>query len=161
WAALRAHGARVGALHLRQLFAEDPERFRRFSLPFEDWLFDYSKQRIVPETMELLRALAREAGLERWIERMFSGERINSTENRAVLHVALRNRGDAPIRVDGEDVMPAVERVLERMFAFAVEVRDGRWRGATGEAITDVLNIGIGGSDLGPAMVVEALKARR
>ena len=123
-----------------------------------DILFDYSKNRITQETMRLLFDLARQANLAGKIEAMFSGEKINTTENRAVLHVALRNRSNRPILVDGEDVMPEVNRVLAKMRAFSEAVRSGAWKGYTGKAITDVVNIGIGGSDLGPKMVCEALK---
>jgi glucose-6-phosphate isomerase len=143
---------------MRDLFAADPRRFQRFSLRFGDVLLDYSKNRITEETLRLLLELAREADLERWRERMFSGDEINNTEGRAVLHVALRNTLDRPIFVDGQDVMPEVVRVREQMRGFSDAVRSGAWRGQTGERITDVVNIGIGGSDLGPVMVTEALK---
>lgn len=124
----------------------------------QDILLDYSKNRIVPETMSLLFDLARLAGVETWRDKMFRGEKINATENRAVLHVALRNRSNRPILVDGEDVMPKVNAVLAQMRQFADAVRSGQWRDFTGKPITDVLNIGIGGSDLGPVMVTEALR---
>jgi glucose-6-phosphate isomerase len=142
---------------MRDLFAADPDRFERFSLSFGDILFDYSKNRITSETMDLLLALAAEAELDDAIAAMFSGFRINTTENRAVLHIALRNRENRPILVDGEDVMPDVNRVLDHMRDFSEAVRSGDWRGYTGERITDVVNIGIGGSDLGPKMAVRAL----
>jgi glucose-6-phosphate isomerase len=158
WQALGRHAETVRGLHLRALFAEDPERFQRFSLREGDLLLDFSKNRITAETLALLLDLAREAGLEGWRERMFAGERINTTEDRAVLHVALRNRANRPILVDGADVMPAVNAVLARMRDFSERVRGGGWRGHSGETITDVVNIGIGGSDLGPLMVCEALK---
>jgi glucose-6-phosphate isomerase len=158
WQALQAHSTTVRKLHLRELFAQDPRRFDRFSLHLEDLLFDYSKHRITEETMALLFGLARSADVESWRNRMFAGEKINVTENRAVLHIALRNRSRQPILVDGTDVMPGVEEVLEKMRLFCERVRGGNWRGATGEAITDIVNIGIGGSDLGPVMVCEALK---
>jgi glucose-6-phosphate isomerase len=145
-------------VHMRDLFAADPRRFQRFSLRFGDVLLDYSKNRITEETLRLLLQLAREADFERWRERMFSGDKINNTEGRAVLHVALRNPLDRPIFVDGQDVMPEVVRVREQMRGFSDAVRSGAWRGQTGERITDVVNIGIGGSDLGPVMVTEALK---
>ncbi|MCB1719908.1 MAG: glucose-6-phosphate isomerase, partial [Candidatus Competibacteraceae bacterium] len=128
------------------------------SFHLDDLLVDLSKQRITTETLTLLLDLAREADIEGWRERMFSGERINSTEDRAVLHIALRNRPDRPVMVDGEDVMPAVSGVLDRMKDFCGRVRSGEWKGTTGETITDIVNIGIGGSDLGPLMVSEALK---
>jgi glucose-6-phosphate isomerase len=158
WAALEEHRDEMHGVHMRALFVEDPKRFERFSLRFEDLLFDYSKHRITPRTVELLVQLADEAGVPGWIERMFSGERINLTEDRAVLHMALRNRSERSMRVDGVDVMPAVRDVLARMRDFTERVRSGVWRGHTGKAITDVINIGIGGSDLGPVMVTEALR---
>jgi glucose-6-phosphate isomerase len=158
WQALQAHSETIRKLHLRDLFARDPERFERLSVRLGDLLLDYSKHRVTTETMELLFDLARFADVERWRDKMFSGEKINSTENRAVLHVALRNRSGKRIVVDGRDVMPGVEGVLGRMRDFSERVRSGAWRGATGEAITDIVNIGIGGSDLGPLMVCEALK---
>jgi glucose-6-phosphate isomerase len=157
WNALRRHQAALADVHMRDLFAADPDRFERFSLSFGDILFDYSKNRITAETMDLLLALAAEAELDDAIAAMFSGFRINTTENRAVLHIALRNRENRPILVDGEDVMPDVNRVLDHMRVFSEAVRSGDWRGYTGERITDVVNIGIGGSDLGPKMAVRAL----
>ncbi|MFP5409676.1 MAG: glucose-6-phosphate isomerase [Gammaproteobacteria bacterium] len=158
---LRAHQAAMVAVHMRDLFDADPQRFERFSLQVGDLLLDYSKNRIRDETMALLVRLAEEADVAGWRERMFAGEKINHTENRAVLHVALRNRSNTPVIVDGEDVMPKVNAVIERMGAFAEKVRSGDWRGYTGERITDVVNIGIGGSDLGPQMVYQALKPYR
>ncbi len=158
WQALARHWQSMRDLHMRTLFERDPQRFEKFTLSAADILLDYSKNRITEETMKLLRALAREADVEGWRERMFRGERINFTENRPVLHVALRNRSNRPICVDGQDVMPAVNEVLARMRVFVDKVRSGEWRGYTGERITDVVNIGIGGSDLGPVMVTEALK---
>ena len=157
WQALQAHYEAIKDVHMRDLFAADPHRFDRFSLRFDDILFDYSKNRITEETMALLFDLARQAGLKAAIEAMFTGQKINVTEKRAVLHVALRNRSNRPILVDGEDVMPEVNRVLEKMRVFSEKVRSGEWRGFTGKRITDVVNIGIGGSDLGPKMVVRAL----
>ena len=157
WKALEAHCQEVSGLHMRDLFARDPERFDRFSLRLEDILFDYSKNRITGKTVELLIELARQAGLAEKIVAMFAGEKINNTEDRAVLHVALRNRSNRPILVDGEDVMVEVNGVLERMRTFSEAVRSGEWKGYTGKAITDVVNIGIGGSDLGPQMVTAAL----
>ena len=159
--ALQAHRAQMATWHMRDLFAADPARFERFSLQVGELLLDYSKNRITEETMSLLMQLAEEADVTGWRERMFSGDKINHTENRAVLHVALRNRGNRPVVVDGEDVMPKVNAVIERMGTFAEKVRSGEWRGYTGEPITDVVNIGIGGSDLGPQMVVQALKPYR
>ncbi len=158
WRALADHRHKMADVHMRELFASDPERFGRFSITFEDLLFDYSKNRITDETVSLLLDLAEQARLPRAIEAMFSGERINTTENRPVLHVALRNRSGRPIMVDGADVMPQVDAVLAKMRSFSEAVRGGEWRGFTGEAITDVVNIGIGGSDLGPRMVAHALK---
>jgi len=144
---------------LRTLFAADPARFEKFSIAFEDILLDYSKNRITAETKALLVQLAKECGLEEAIAAMFSGERINVTENRPVLHTALRNQSGQPVYVDGKDVMPDVKRVLAHMRTFAEEILSGQWKGYTGKEITDVVNIGIGGSDLGPVMVTEALKA--
>ena len=157
WQALAEHKQNIEGLHMRDLFAQDPDRFQKFSLQFEDILFDYSKNRITPETMSLLSILAQEAGLAAKIDAMFSGQKINNTEGRAVLHIALRNRSNRPIYVDGEDVMPEVNRVLAKMRTFSDKVRSGAWKGFTGKAITDVVNIGIGGSDLGPKMVTTAL----
>ncbi|MCC6468938.1 MAG: glucose-6-phosphate isomerase [Alphaproteobacteria bacterium] len=161
WAALAEHRTTVADQHLRALFAADPQRASRFTLRLDDLLLDYSKNRVTARTMELLGALARAADVKGGIARMFAGERINTTENRAVLHVALRNRSNAPILVDGQDVMPAVNAVLAQMRRFSDAVRGGGWRGATGERIAAVVNIGIGGSDLGPRMAVEALAADR
>ena len=158
WKALQAHHGEIAGQAMRDLFAADPERFAKFSLRFEDILVDYSKNRVTDETMRLLLALAAEAGLKNWTERLFTGQKLNITEGRAVLHIALRNRSNRPILVDGKDVMPEVNRVLKQMREFSEAVRNGTWKGYTGEAITDVVNIGIGGSDLGPVMVTEALK---
>ncbi|MCF7821593.1 MAG: glucose-6-phosphate isomerase [Mariprofundaceae bacterium] len=158
WKALSAHYESISGIHMRQLFSDDPKRFDKFSLRFKDILLDYSKNRCSKETMALLIQLANEAGLRGAIDRMFSGEKINNTEERAVLHTALRNRSNRPVMVDGEDVMPGVNDVLARMREFTNRVRDGQWLGSTGKQITDIVNIGIGGSDLGPVMVCEALK---
>ncbi len=162
WQALVAHRQSLEGVHLRQLFAEDPERFDRFSRrlgpPGDALLVDFSKHRITGETLERLVALAEQADLPRWIRGMFAGEPLNGTEGRAVLHVALRNRSNRPIEVDGQDVMPAVNGVLAKMRAFTESLRSGIWRGHTGERITDVVNVGIGGSDLGPVMASEALR---
>ena len=158
WKALQAHHDEIAGRTMREMFASDPERFAKFSLHFEEILVDYSKNRVTDETMRLLLALAAEAGLKNWTERLFTGQKLNITEGRAVLHIALRNRSNRPILVDGKDVMPEVNRVLKQMREFSEAVRNGTWKGYTGEAITDVVNIGIGGSDLGPVMVTEALK---
>ena len=158
WQALARHHQAVRDVHLRSLFEKDPKRFERFSLRFEDWLVDLSKNRITDETLGLLVALAEQARLKDEIEAMFTGQKINRTEGRAVLHVALRNRSSRPIHVDGKDVMPEVNAVLGKMRVFTEKVRSGAWTGATGKPITDVVNLGIGGSDLGPLMVCEALK---
>jgi glucose-6-phosphate isomerase len=157
WQALRAHRKTWHKRHLRDLFAQDRKRFERFSINLDDLLFDYSKNLIDADTMKLLVRLARENGIELMREAMFSGDRINLTEDRAVLHTALRNRSDRPVMVDGHDVMPDVRKVLNRMRGFVDKVRSGKWRGHTGERITDIVNIGIGGSDLGPVMVCQAL----
>ena len=158
WKALRDHHASMATAQMRDLFAADPERFERFSILWEDMIVDYSKHRITTETMSLLLSLARESDVASWRDRMFAGERINFTEGRAVLHTALRNRSDRPVTVDGVDVMPGVRKVLSHMREFSDAVRSGDWRGCTGKKITDIVNIGIGGSDLGPVMVTEALK---
>jgi glucose-6-phosphate isomerase len=158
WKALEAHYKKIEPMHMRDLFEQDPKRFEKFSLTFNDILLDYSKNRITEETRSLLLALAEEADVKGWTEKMFAGEKINFTENRAVLHVALRNRSNRPIHVDGKDVMPGVNAVLEQMARFCHAVREGEWKGYAGRAITDIVNIGIGGSDLGPMMVTEALK---
>ncbi|STY63463.1 glucose-6-phosphate isomerase [Mannheimia haemolytica] len=157
WNALEQHKA--DNLSIPQLFAEDPNRFDKYSLRFEDQLLvDFSKNAINEKTLTLLRQLANECGLESAKNAMFSGKKINRTENRAVLHVALRNRANTPITVDGKDVMPEVNAVLAKMKDFCERVISGEWKGYTGKAITDVINIGIGGSDLGPYMVTEALR---
>lgn len=158
WQALSAHHTEISHLRMRQMFEDDPERFDSFSLRLESLLFDYSKNRINAETVRLLMDLARQAGVAELIASMFAGEKINSTENRAALHTALRNRSERPVFVDGKDVMPEVRSVLARMRRFSDAVRNGTHRGYTGKQITDIVNIGIGGSDLGPLMVCEALK---
>lgn len=158
WKKLEDHHNDVADLHMRDLFANDPERFNKFSLKFNDILFDYSKNRITDQTMPLLMALARQAKLESKIQAMFAGEKINQTEQRSVLHVALRNLSNRPIMVDGKDVTIEVNQVLRKMRSFCDMVHSQRWRGQTGKVITDVVNIGIGGSDLGPRMVVRALQ---
>lgn len=158
WNMLLGHYERIRHVHMRALFADDPGRFERFSIRFGDILVDFSKNRITEETLELLLDLAEEVDLHDAIEKMFTGDRINQTEDRAVLHVALRNRSNSPIRVDGRDVMPDVNRVFEQMKEFSLKIISGEWKGFTGRRITHLVNIGIGGSDLGPVMVTEALK---
>jgi glucose-6-phosphate isomerase len=159
WKALSAHFESVQGMELKSLFAQDAARFDKFSTRFgDDILVDYSKNFINEETLSLLFKLAEETELSSAIKAMFSGEKINRTEGRSVLHVALRNRSNTPILSGGEDVMPGVNAVLEKMKAFSERVISGEWKGYTGKAITDIVNIGIGGSDLGPFMVTEALK---
>ena len=158
WRKLAEHYDRARTVHMRDLFAADPERFKKFSLRFDDLLVDYSKNLITAETVGLLVELAREAGLSDAIEKMFTGDKINETENRAVLHTALRNRVNRPVLLDGTDVMPEVNEVLEKMRTFSENIRSGDWKGFTGKKITDIVNIGIGGSDLGPVMVTECLR---
>jgi len=158
WQALQSHQRETAGMHMRDLFAADTGRFDLFSLLIGEILFDYSKNRITERTMGLLMDLARQSDLGQRIEAMFNGDKINATEGRAVLHTALRNRSNTPVYVDGQDVMPEVNRVLEKMRAFTQSVRSGEWRGYTGKPISDIVNIGIGGSDLGPKMVCEALK---
>lgn len=158
WQKLCAHQKEIATLHMRDFFAADPKRFEHYSLHFGDILFDYSKHRINDETLSLLFQMAREAKIEQWRVAMFNGEKINTTENRAVLHTALRNRSNTPVIVDGKDVMPDINAVLAQMREFSENVRKGTWLGFTGKRITDIVNIGIGGSDLGPVMVCDALK---
>jgi glucose-6-phosphate isomerase len=158
WNNLQNHYDALKDVQMRELFAQDPERFRKFSLDLEGLLLDFSKNRITGETLKLLRALAKERDVTDWTRKMFNGEKINITENRAVLHIALRNRTNRPILVDGKDVMPEVNAVLDHMDKFSRAIRSGQWKGYTGKPITDFVNIGIGGSDLGPVMVTEALK---
>lgn len=158
WKAIDAHYEQVRDVEMRDLFAQDPQRFDKFSLRFEDFLLDYSKNRLTDTTRALLLDLARQADVPGMAEKMFTGQKINITEDRAVLHVALRNRANRPILVDGQDVMPEVNAGLAHMRAFSEAVRNGDWLGYSGKPITDIVNIGIGGSDLGPVMVTEALK---
>ena len=158
WQNLLRHYEETKDLHMRDLFAEDPRRFDKFSIRFNDLLVDYSKNRITEETLKGLLALAEECDLKRAIGNMFSGAKINETENRAVLHIALRNRDNSPIEVDGRDVMPDVNAVLDQMKEFSTRLISADWQGYTGKKIGDIVNIGIGGSDLGPVMVTEALK---
>jgi glucose-6-phosphate isomerase len=159
WSKLEDHFSRIKKIHMRDMFTADPKRFAKFCLETGQVFLDYSKNRINQETIELLFSLARDMGLEEKISSMFSGEKINITENRSVLHIALRNRSNRPIIIDGQDVMPRVNEVLEKMRAFTRKVRHGEWLGWTGKPVRDVVNIGIGGSDLGPKMVTRALKA--
>jgi len=157
WSALQSHHTRLQPFALRQAFADDPGRFQRFSVTLDDLLLDYSKNLVTAETMGLLADLARQSEVEEWRSRMFAGEPINNTEDRAVLHVALRNLSDRPMSIAGQDVMGQVRSVREQMRRFCEAVHGGQWRGATGKTITDIVNIGIGGSDLGPYMATEAL----
>ena len=159
WKALEAHQSQLAHTTIADLFKQEENRFNDYSLTFENQiLVDFSKNKINQETLKLLRQLAKESALDEAINAMFAGEKINRTENRAVLHTALRNRSNTPVYVDGKDVMPEVNAVLAKMSAFCNRVISGEWKGYTGKAITDVVNIGIGGSDLGPVMVSEALK---
>jgi len=157
WPRLKQHFSRIRHKHMRDMFAGDQERFSRFSIRAGRVFLDYSKNRIDLETMQLLLGLARDVELEEKIQDMFSGKKINTTENRSVLHIALRNRSNRPILVDGRDVMPEVEKVLDRMRFFVQRVRNEQWLGWTGRPVRDVVNIGIGGSDLGPKMATRAL----
>ncbi|WEA04010.1 glucose-6-phosphate isomerase [Mucilaginibacter sp. SJ] len=156
---LTDHYIDIVSKSLKEMFDADDQRFNKFSIQFEDILLDYSKNRIDDETIALLIQLAKECSLKEAIDAMYSGEKINVTEGRPVLHIALRNRSNTPIYVDGKDVMPDVNKVLDQMKSFSEAIISGEWKGYTGKAITDVVNIGIGGSDLGPVMVTEALKA--
>src|SRR5438094_2268125 len=158
WKALASHYKTVSKLHLRQLFADDPKRGERMTVEAVGLFLDYSKNRITDDTVNLLIELAEKSGLQSRIDGMFRGEKINVTENRAVLHVALRSPRGASIVVDGKNVVPQVHAVLDKMADFSNRVRIGAWRGHTGKRIRNVINIGIGGSDLGPFMAYEALK---
>ncbi|HMO33896.1 MAG TPA: glucose-6-phosphate isomerase, partial [Lacibacter sp.] len=158
WQQLSRHAEAMKSIHLRELFRQDPNRFTRFSCCAEDLVLDYSKNRITPETLQLLRELAEACGIPGAVRDLFAGEKINHTENRAVLHTALRNFSDQPVYVDGTDVMPDVKRVLAHMQHFCQRIHSGAWKGYTGKPIRFIVNIGIGGSDLGPVMVTEALK---
>jgi len=157
WKALQKHKEQLSDISMRDLFAQNGNRFDDFHLSFNDMLLDFSKNRINQETMALLMQLAEESQLKEWTEKMFSGEKINHTEDRAVLHTALRNRGNTPVYVDGQDVMPEVNSELNKMREYSEAVRAGQWLGYSGKAILDIVNIGVGGSDLGPVMVSEAL----
>jgi glucose-6-phosphate isomerase len=158
WKALEDHYGTMKNVQMKHLFAKDPDRFDKFSLKFEDILFDYSKNIISEETMSLLYKLAAQQNVMGKAQAMYSGEKINTTEGRAVLHIALRNQSERPIYVDGVDVMPEVRATLARIKTFTETVRSGEWKGHTGKSISAIVNIGIGGSDLGPVMVCEALK---
>src|SRR6059058_4422744 len=158
WNALAAHHQNVRELHLRKLFEDDPKRGERLTVEAVGLYLDYSKNRVTEETLKLLLQLAEESGLRERIDAMFRGDKINVTEQRAVLHVALRAPKDAVIVVDGENVVPEVHSVLDKMADFSDRVRSGAWKGYTGKRIRNVVNIGIGGSDLGPNMAYEALK---
>ena len=158
WKALVAHYQKIRDLHLRKLFADDPARGERMTVEAVGLYLDYSKNRVTDETLKLLVQLADESGLRERIDAMFRGEKINITENRAVLHVALRAPKGASIVVDGENVVPQVHAVLDKMADFSNRVRSGAWKGYTGKRIRNVINVGIGGSDLGPVMAYEALK---
>ncbi|UCF55980.1 MAG: glucose-6-phosphate isomerase, partial [Deltaproteobacteria bacterium] len=158
WKNLSEHFEKMKNVHMRDLFAEDPDRFRKFSIRFNDILLDYSKNIITEETVKLFIGLAEEVGLRDAIEKMFNGDKINETEDRAVLHIALRNRENTPIYVDDKDVMPEVNKVLKKMEEVSDKVISGKWKGFTGKKMTDIVNIGIGGSDLGPVMATECLR---
>ena len=158
WLALKQHAAQVGSRHLRELFAADPQRGERLVIEDVGLYFDYAKQRVNADTMDLLRQLAEDRGVRQRTAAMFAGERINTTEDRAVLHVALRAPAGEQILFDGHDVVADVHAVLDRMAAFSEQVRDGSWRGHTGKRIRNVVSIGIGGSDLGPVMAYEAMR---
>jgi glucose-6-phosphate isomerase len=158
WKALLGHKASLQSTTMRELFAADSQRFTKMSREACGIFVDYSKHRTTDETLQLLFALAKQADVTGWRDKMFAGEKINGTEHRAVLHTALRNRANRPVQVDGKDVMPEINAVLAKMRDFTDRLRDGRWKGFTGKQITDVVNIGIGGSDLGPVMVTEALR---
>ena len=158
WKALEAHHAQIREVHLRTLFADDPGRGERLTAEAVGIFLDYSKNRVTDETIKLLLQLAEESGLKARIEAMFRGEKINVTEGRAVLHVALRAPKGESIVVDGQDVVPEVHAVLDKMADFSDRIRSGEWKGHTGKPIRNVVNIGIGGSDLGPVMAYEALR---
>lgn len=159
WKALEEQYAKTKNTQIKDLFSKDEKRFEKYSMRFEDILIDYSKNRLDDKTLSLLIQLAEECGLKDAINSMFNGDKINQTEDRSVLHVALRNRSNTPILVDGKDVMPEVNEVLDQMKAFSESIISGEWKGYSGKPISDIVNIGIGGSDLGPLMVTEALKS--
>jgi glucose-6-phosphate isomerase len=159
WKNLENHHKKIQKIHMKDLFENDPNRFDKFHINFDKTLIDFSKHRVTDETIPLLLNLAREANIEAWREKLFSGEKINFTEQRSVLHTALRNSSNQAILVDGHDVMPDIKNVLDKMQRFSESVRNGSWMGFSGKKIQTIVNIGIGGSDLGPAMVCKALKA--
>ena len=158
WGDLVAHYNKIQDLHMRDMFESDENRFKKYSLQLNDILYDYSKNRINDETVKLLLQLAKDVDLPQWIENMFTGEPVNHTEHRAVLHTALRDMGNQPVIVNGSDILPEIRQERNRVKQLAEKIRTRQWRGATGQAITDVVNIGIGGSHLGPLMVTEALR---
>ncbi|KGJ92093.1 hypothetical protein [Thalassotalea sp. ND16A] len=158
WQTLLAHAEDSKQVHLNELFANDSERFDKFSIKLPNLLLDYSKNLVTEETMTKLVTLAQECDLEAWREKMFNGDKINRTEDRAVLHSALRNRAKSPFLLDGINITEQVEHTLAKMKAFSISVREGHWCGYSGKRITDIVNIGVGGSNLGPQMVTEALK---
>ena len=157
WQNLQNHALEMKSQHMSELFKQNPNRFEQFSIQLAPFLLDYSKNLISTSTMDMLFDLAKECDVEAWREKMFSGERINRTEDRAVLHTALRNRSNKPIMLDGEDINIDVRAALDKMKTFSEKVRQGLWSGYSGKRITDVVNIGVGGSNLGPQMVTEAL----
>ena len=159
WEALNKHFEEIKSTHMRDLFSMDDNRFEKYHIQYEDFLVDFSKNRITDKTLNLLTSLAKEAKLEDWRDRLFSGDKINFTENRSALHIALRNKANNPILLDGKDIMPNVNKVLSQMKSFSNDIRSGKAKGYTGKKIKSVINIGIGGSDLGPAMICEALKS--
>jgi glucose-6-phosphate isomerase len=158
WLALKKHYEEIKHTHMRDMFDEDDKRFEKYSVQLNDLLYDYSKNRINDETLTLLLQLAKDVELPLWIEKLFTGEPINHTENRAVLHTALRDQGDQPLIVDGVDILPEIREERQRVQLLAEKIRTRKWRGATNQAITDIVNLGIGGSHLGPLMVTEALR---
>lgn len=158
WQALQQHYNQIKDIHMRDMFEQDKQRFEKFSIQLNDILYDYSKNRINDQTIELLLQLAKEVNLEKWIQDIFKGEKINHTEHRAVLHTALRDKGEQPLMLDGIDILPEIRSERERVKQLAEKIRTRKWRGATNQPITDVVNIGIGGSHLGPLMVTEALR---
>ncbi|MEK7224306.1 MAG: glucose-6-phosphate isomerase, partial [Bacteroidota bacterium] len=161
WQALQQHAAGMKELHMRDLFSQDPERFKKFSLCLDEMVFDYSKNIITDKTIQLLLQLASECKLKDGVAAMFNGDIINETEQRAVLHTALRNFSGEPVFSEGTDVMPGIKKVLRKMKSFCQAVHSGKFRGYTNKRIKYIINIGIGGSDLGPLMVTEALKPYR